>query len=83
MADDQNGVPEREEKNFQFRQMKRIRVFDSPDELPKDRVNLLAMSNIYGLTFLGGKTGLKILNTKYIILADGEEGGINKISSGV
>ncbi|XP_060697562.1 nuclear pore complex protein Nup214 isoform X2 [Hemiscyllium ocellatum] len=80
MGGDQSPAPEREMKNFHFRQMKKIRIFDSPDELPKDRVNLLTLSNIYGLIFLGGKTGLKILNTQYLTLVDQSEGNINTIS---
>ncbi|XP_043575647.1 nuclear pore complex protein Nup214 [Chiloscyllium plagiosum] len=79
MGGDQSPAPEREMKNFHFRQMKKIRIFDSPDELPKDRVNLLTLSNIYGLIFLGGKTGLKILNTQYLSLVDQSEGNINTI----
>ncbi|XP_069774712.1 nuclear pore complex protein Nup214-like isoform X2 [Narcine bancroftii] len=79
MGDGMASVPEREMKDFMFRQMKRIRVFESPDELPKDRVNLLVMSNIYGLTFMGGSSGLKILSSQFIALADNEEGSINEI----
>ncbi|GCC17215.1 hypothetical protein chiPu_0017488 [Chiloscyllium punctatum] len=66
-------------RNFHFRQMKKVRIFDSPDELPKDRVNLLTLSNMYGLIFAGGKTGLKILNTQYLSLVDQSEGNINTI----
>eukprot|EP00061_Rhincodon_typus_P014487 g41526.t1 len=59
--------------------MKKIRIFNSPDELPKDRVNLLTLSNVYGLIFMGGKTGLKILNTQYLNMVDQGEGNINTI----
>ncbi|XP_072422050.1 uncharacterized protein nup214 isoform X2 [Chiloscyllium punctatum] len=79
MGGDQSPAPEREMKNFHFRQMKKVRIFDSPDELPKDRVNLLTLSNMYGLIFAGGKTGLKILNTQYLSLVDQSEGNINTI----
>ncbi|XP_078407404.1 uncharacterized protein nup214 [Cetorhinus maximus] len=79
MGDNQSPAPEREMKNFQFRQMKKIRIFESPNELPKDRVNLLALSNIYGLVFMGWKSGLKIINSQYIVLADNNEGNINAI----
>ncbi|XP_041050399.1 nuclear pore complex protein Nup214 [Carcharodon carcharias] len=79
MGDNQSPAPEREMKNFQFRQMKKIRIFESPNELPKDRVNLLALSNIYGLVFMGWKSGLKIINSQYVALADKNEGNINAI----
>uniref|UniRef100_A0A4W3J9Q0 Nuclear pore complex protein Nup214 n=1 Tax=Callorhinchus milii TaxID=7868 RepID=A0A4W3J9Q0_CALMI len=65
--------------DFQFKQMKKIRVFESPDELLKDRVNLLAVSNKFGLTFAGGITGLRIFNTRNIILAGRGGGDINEI----
>eukprot|EP00062_Callorhinchus_milii_P014891 gi/632964781/ref/XP_007898564.1/ PREDICTED: nuclear pore complex protein Nup214 [Callorhinchus milii] len=83
MGDDLDGVPEREMKDFQFKQMKKIRVFESPDELLKDRVNLLAVSNKFGLTFAGGITGLRIFNTRNIILAGRGGGDINEIVEGV
>ncbi|XP_048469506.1 nuclear pore complex protein Nup214 isoform X2 [Rhincodon typus] len=79
MGEGQSPAPEREIKNFHFRQMKKIRIFNSPDELPKDRVNLLTLSNVYGLIFMGGKTGLKILNTQYLNMVDQGEGNINTI----
>ncbi|XP_067826031.1 nuclear pore complex protein Nup214 isoform X2 [Heptranchias perlo] len=79
MGDDLDGFPERDMKNFQFRQMKKIRIFNSLAEMPKDRVSLLVTSNIYGLTFMGGQDGLKIINTQNIVMADMEEGSINEI----
>lgn len=65
---------------FMFRQMKRFRVFEVPEELPKDRVSLLIVSNHFGLVFMGGVNGLKIISSQYIALADKEEGTINEIS---
>ncbi|GCB81499.1 hypothetical protein scyTo_0022998, partial [Scyliorhinus torazame] len=59
--------------------MKKIRIFESPQALPKDRVNLLTMSNIYGLVFIGWKGGLKIISSQYISMADKNEGSINTI----
>ncbi|XP_067867999.1 nuclear pore complex protein Nup214-like [Heterodontus francisci] len=79
MGENPSSPPEREMKNFQFRQMKKIRIFESPKELPKDRVNLLTLSNNYGLVFMGGNTGLKILGSQYVSLADKTEGSINTI----
>lgn len=59
--------------------MKKIRVFDSPDDLPKDRCSLLAVSNKYGLTFVGLDTTLKVFFTKDIIAAGKVEGNPNEI----
>uniref|UniRef100_A0AAR2KJG7 Nuclear pore complex protein Nup214 n=1 Tax=Pygocentrus nattereri TaxID=42514 RepID=A0AAR2KJG7_PYGNA len=54
-------------QDFQFRQMKKIRVFDSPDDLPKERSSLLAISNKFGLTFVGQDRMLKVFYTQDII----------------
>ncbi|XP_063066567.1 nuclear pore complex protein Nup214 isoform X2 [Engraulis encrasicolus] len=83
MGDDPDSFPEREMKDFQFRQMKKIRVFDSPDDLPKDRCSLLAVSNKYGLTFVGLDTTLKVFFTKDIIAAGKVEGNPNEIVEGL
>uniref|UniRef100_A0AAR2K2W5 Nuclear pore complex protein Nup214 n=1 Tax=Pygocentrus nattereri TaxID=42514 RepID=A0AAR2K2W5_PYGNA len=66
-------------QDFQFRQMKKIRVFDSPDDLPKERSSLLAISNKFGLTFVGQDRMLKVFYTQDIISAARVEGNTNEI----
>ncbi|XP_060768909.1 nuclear pore complex protein Nup214 [Neoarius graeffei] len=80
MGDD---TPEREMKDFQFRQMKKIRVFDSPDDLPRERSSLLAISNKFGLTFVGQGRVLKVFVTDDIIAAGKVSGNTNEIVEGV
>uniref|UniRef100_A0A3B4FQR8 Nucleoporin 214 n=1 Tax=Pundamilia nyererei TaxID=303518 RepID=A0A3B4FQR8_9CICH len=70
MSDDADSPPEREMKDFQFRQMKKVRVFDPTLDLPKDRSSLLAISNKYGLTFVGLDRTLKVYLTRDILAAD-------------
>uniref|UniRef100_A0AAQ4S143 Nuclear pore complex protein Nup214 n=1 Tax=Gasterosteus aculeatus aculeatus TaxID=481459 RepID=A0AAQ4S143_GASAC len=53
MSDDTDSPPEREMKDFQFRQMKKTRVFDPAEDLPRERSSLLTISNKFGLTFVG------------------------------
>ncbi|XP_048875640.1 nuclear pore complex protein Nup214 isoform X2 [Brienomyrus brachyistius] len=83
MSDDPDSVPERDMKYFQFRQMKKIRVFDSPEELPKERSNLLAVSNKFGLTFVGRDRTFKVFLTRNILAANKVEGNPNEIVEGV
>uniref|UniRef100_A0A8C7ITT9 Nuclear pore complex protein Nup214 n=1 Tax=Oncorhynchus kisutch TaxID=8019 RepID=A0A8C7ITT9_ONCKI len=66
--------------DFQFRQMKKTRVFDSPDDLPKDRSSLLAISNKFGLTFVGLDKKIKVYRTRDILAADKVDGNSNEIS---
>nr|XP_023674400.1 nuclear pore complex protein Nup214 isoform X1 [Paramormyrops kingsleyae] len=83
MSDDPDSVPERDMKYFQFRQMKKIRVFDSPVDLPKERSSLLAVSNKFGLTFVGQDRTLKVFLTRNILAANKVEGNPNEIVEGV
>ncbi|XP_047665479.1 nuclear pore complex protein Nup214 isoform X5 [Tachysurus fulvidraco] len=80
MGDD---TPEREMKDFQFRQMKKIRVFASPDDLPRGRSSLLAISNKFGLTFVSQGKALKVFVTDDIISAGKVTGNPNEIVEGV
>uniref|UniRef100_A0A671RFP4 Nuclear pore complex protein Nup214 n=1 Tax=Sinocyclocheilus anshuiensis TaxID=1608454 RepID=A0A671RFP4_9TELE len=77
MGDDPDSIPEREMKDFQFRQMKKIRVFESSADLPKERSSLLAISNKYGLTFVGKDKTLKVFWTRDVIAAGRLEGNPN------
>lgn len=63
--------------------MKKTRVFDSPDDLPKDRSSLLAISNKFGLTFVGLDKKIKVYHTRDILAADKVDGNSNEISKNV
>ncbi|XDV19642.1 hypothetical protein PO909_025080, partial [Leuciscus waleckii] len=77
MGDDPDSIPEREMKDFQFRQMKKIRVFEACVDLPKQRSSLLCVSNKYGLTFAGRERDLKVFWTRDVIAAGRQEGNPN------
>uniref|UniRef100_A0A8C9XKU0 Nuclear pore complex protein Nup214 n=1 Tax=Sander lucioperca TaxID=283035 RepID=A0A8C9XKU0_SANLU len=78
MSDDTDSPPEREMKDFQFRQMKKTRVFDPAEDLPKERTSLLTISNKFGLTFVGLHKTFKVYLTQDI-LSDKFDGNANEI----
>uniref|UniRef100_A0A674NQ51 Nuclear pore complex protein Nup214 n=1 Tax=Takifugu rubripes TaxID=31033 RepID=A0A674NQ51_TAKRU len=83
MSDDTDSPPEREMKDFEFRQMKKARVFEPAEDLPKERSNLLKVSNKYGLTFVGFVRTFKVYQTQDILNADKSEGNSNEVVEGI
>uniref|UniRef100_A0A8C7XMW7 Nuclear pore complex protein Nup214 n=1 Tax=Oryzias sinensis TaxID=183150 RepID=A0A8C7XMW7_9TELE len=75
MSDDADSPPERLMKDFQFRQLKKVEVFEPPEHLPKDRSSLLTVSNKYGLTFVGLDRTFKVYQTQDILSADKADPG--------
>ncbi|XP_077347611.1 nuclear pore complex protein Nup214 isoform X2 [Lithobates pipiens] len=68
MEEDTDAPPERDTKDFVFRQLTKLRIFEPPQELPKDRSALLAISNKYGVLFVGSPFGLKIFSTNEVLI---------------
>ncbi|XP_041816555.1 nuclear pore complex protein Nup214 isoform X2 [Chelmon rostratus] len=83
MSDDTDSPPEREMKDFQFRQMKKARVFEPAEDLPKERSSLLTISNKFGLTFVGFDKTFKVYLTQDILAADKVDGNSNEIVEGI
>ncbi|XP_078734209.1 nuclear pore complex protein Nup214 isoform X1 [Lampetra fluviatilis] len=67
---DESYAPDRDMKEFQFRQMKRVRAFVPPGLLPCDRVSLLTVSSRYGLLFVGVPSGLRVYETRSLVAAN-------------
>lgn len=78
MGDDTDSPPEREMKDFQFRQMKKVQVFQPADDMPRERSSLLTVSNKYGLTFVGLDRTFKVYLTLNILAADKADGSSNE-----
>ncbi|KAM9794464.1 nuclear pore complex protein Nup214 isoform X2 [Syngnathus typhle] len=83
MSDDTDSPPEREMKDFQFRQMKKAKVFEPSGEMPRERSSLLAVSNKFGLTFVGSGGMFKVYRTEDILTVDKQEGNSNTIVDGI
>lgn len=66
-------------QDFQFRQMKKARVFEPAEDLPKERSSLLTISNKFGLTFVGLDRTFKVYITQDILNADKVDGNSNEI----
>lgn len=63
--------------------MKKARVFEPSEDLPKDRSSLLTVSNKFGLTFVGLDRTFKVYLTRDILAADRFDGNSNEIGMSV
>ncbi|KAK6194862.1 hypothetical protein SNE40_000400 [Patella caerulea] len=63
--------PERDVKEFRFQQLCKFRVTSTP-EVPKERVQFLATSSKYGLTFIAVKDGIKVVDIQELIKLDSQ-----------
>ncbi|XP_021041053.1 nuclear pore complex protein Nup214 isoform X2 [Mus caroli] len=80
MGDEMDAmIPEREMKDFQFRALKKVRIFDSPEELPKERSSVLTISNKFGMLFAAGTNGLNVFPTKSLLIQNKPGDDPNKI----
>lgn len=59
--------------------MKKTRVFEPAEDLAKERSSLLAISNKFGLTFVGLNRTFKVYLTRDILAADKVDGNANEI----
>lgn len=58
--------------------MKKVKVFEPAKDLPRERSNLLTISNKFGLTFAGSDQTFKVYRTEDILKADKVDGNSNE-----
>lgn len=59
--------------------MKKAKVFEPSEDLPKERSSLLIISNKFGLTFVGLDKTFKVYKTQDILNAVKVDGHVNEI----
>ncbi|KAK3594689.1 hypothetical protein CHS0354_001641 [Potamilus streckersoni] len=72
MADGGEEALDRDVKDFEFRQLCKVRIHRSPSSLPTTRCQLLAISSRFGLTFVAVDKELKVLRTSDFLRKDDE-----------
>ncbi|KAM9306550.1 nuclear pore complex protein Nup214 isoform 2-T2 [Pholidichthys leucotaenia] len=70
MSDDTDSPLEVDVKDFKFQQMKKLKVFDPAEGMPKERSSLLTISNKFGLVFVGLDRMFKVYQTRDLLAAD-------------